>query len=53
MAMRKLIRLTAAVAAGGMLLQTAGCATSFAPLALSVLENVALSWLFGGLGGAL
>jgi hypothetical protein len=52
MTLRKLLRFTAIVTTGGMLLQTAGCATSFAPLALSLLENIALSALFGGVGGS-
>jgi hypothetical protein len=40
----------AAVTTGGTLLQTAGCATTFAPLALSILENLILSQLVGGIG---
>ncbi len=53
MTMRKLVRVAAVVATGGVLFQTAGCATSLAPLALSLLENILLSQLFGGLGGVL
>ena len=52
MLIRRVMRVTAVVATGGVLLQTAGCATTLAPLALSLLENIALSRLFGGLGGA-
>lgn len=48
---RKIIRRLAALATGGVLLQTAGCATTFAPLALSLLENLILSQLVGGLAG--
>ena len=51
MTMRRLVRITAAVASGGLLLQTAGCATTIAPLALSLVENILLSQMFGGLGG--
>ena len=51
MKMRKLIRMTAVVATGGVMLQTVGCGTTLAPLALSLLENVLLSQLLGGLGG--
>ena len=47
----KLIRGLAAIATGGMLLQTAGCATTFAPLALSLLENIILSQLIGAVNG--
>ena len=52
MTMRKLVRMTAVVAAGGILVQTAGCATTLGPLLLSIFENIVLSQLFGGLGGA-
>jgi hypothetical protein len=45
-----LIRTLAAAATGGMLLQTAGCATTLGPLALSILENLLLSQLVGGAG---
>ena len=53
MTMRKLLRVTAVVAAGGVLVQTAGCTMTLAPLVLSILENVLLSQLFGGVGGVL
>jgi len=53
MKMRKLIRVSAVVATGGVLLQTAGCATTIAPLALSLLENIVLTQLTGNLGGFL
>lgn len=52
MTMRRFLRITASVATGGLLLQTAGCATTIAPLALSLMENIVLSQLTGGLGGA-
>lgn len=52
MAVGKLVRVAAVVTVGGMLLQAAGCATTFAPLALSLLENIALSRLVAGFGGA-
>ena len=51
MKMRKLVRIIAVIATGGVLVQTAGCATTLAPLALSILEIIVLTQLFGGLGG--
>lgn len=48
---RRWVRGLAAMATGGMLLQTAGCATTFAPLALSFIENVVLSQLLAALNG--
>ncbi|MCK4660412.1 MAG: hypothetical protein KAV82_12890 [Phycisphaerae bacterium] len=53
MTLRKLLRVTAVVMTGGVIIQTAGCATTLAPLALSLFENIVLSQLFAGLGGAI
>lgn len=50
---KRLIRIVAVVTSGGVLLQTAGCATTMAPLILSLLESVLLSQLTGGMGGFL
>ncbi|MCP4592767.1 MAG: hypothetical protein GY842_18695 [bacterium] len=50
--MRKYARVAAVLTVGGVLMQTAGCATTFGPLLLSLLENIALSQLAAGLGGA-
>jgi hypothetical protein len=33
--------------AGGVLLQTGGCATTFAPILLSLAESAILTYLFG------
>ena len=53
MTTRKLIRVAAVVATGGMLLQTVGCATSWAPMWLSLLENILLAQFAAGAGGAI
>jgi len=45
-------RILAAILVGGVLLQTGGCATTLAPLFLSVAESLLLSTLTGGaIGG--
>jgi len=47
MSKSRLLRVMAVVAAGGMLLQSGGCITSIAPLALSVAESFLLTALVG------
>lgn len=48
----KVVRVLGLVAGGGVLLQTAGCSTTLAPLVLSLLENVVLSQVSALLDGA-
>ena len=44
-------RILAIILAGGVILQTGGCATTLAPLALSLAESIFLSTLTGGVFG--
>jgi hypothetical protein len=49
MSRSRLVRTAALVLAGGVLIQAGGCAVStFAPLALSLLESLLLGTLTGG-----
>lgn len=52
MSKSRAVRILALVATGGVVLQAGGCATTLAPLLLSLLESILLSTLTGGtLGG--
>lgn len=46
-------RFLAIMVAGGVILQAGGCATTLAPLALSLAESIILSTLTGGLATGL
>lgn len=47
MSIPRLLRVLAVIAAGGLVFQAGGCATTIAPLALSVAESVLLTVLSG------
>ena len=53
MTTKRAMRILALVATGGVVLQAAGCASTFAPLLLSVAESVILGTLTGGAVGGL